>query len=464
MPNTNYAQTGTSQPWVSGSSLMASLFQFGNSDDRIRDLGINWKLSYTFDNTLMTYLGGTPMTTSDPTGKFIIPYRNREEFTGVSAAAPTASGLNLIVTLNNSAEVRFRNGDVIFDNLSKAAGRIISGGGTNVLTIEPLNGFTFSTSTMFQAGSNITVLYDMSAINTSTGKVSLYTGFNEYYDYCLFMRDQVQYNRSDKLTVIQTAPEGAKFFYNQATVDTMARFKKNRATAFIYGKSALQNSAYQGQVAGYRGMRDAAIAEGYPIQQSTSLTAAQFVDMAYYVADTQPDRSQRLTYMGARQALAKVQSFYPTQIVQNPVVTTIAGRDLGALAYSNNIQAVQFAGIEADWVYSAVLQDSVLFPQQTTSGDPGTISQNTIYMFTTPTIPAINPQQSASQCITRVVPTWSGGELEVSTQPGAFSRVIQNADGSWLATSDTTGWTEYYGMTEGYHFQGQQFAIFELTA
>ena len=412
----------------------------------------------------MTYLGGTPMTTSDPTGKFIIPYRNREEFTGVSAAAPTASGLNLIVTLNNSAEVRFRNGDVIFDNLSKAAGRIISGGGTNVLTIEPLNGFTFSTSTMFQAGSNITVLYDMSAINTSTGKVSLYTGFNEYYDYCLFMRDQVQYNRSDKLTVIQTAPEGAKFFYNQATVDTMARFKKNRATAFIYGKSALQNSAYQGQVAGYRGMRDAAIAEGYPIQQSTSLTAAQFVDMAYYVADTQPDCSQRLTYMGARQALAKVQSFYPTQIVQNPVVTTIAGRDLGALAYSKtskryNLQVLKQTGFIQPYYRTACYSHNKLH-----RATLELYHKNTIYMFTTPTIPAINPQQSASQCITRVVPTWSGGELEVSTQPGAFSRVIQNADGSWLATSDTTGWTEYYGMTEGYHFQGQQFAIFELTA
>jgi hypothetical protein len=125
MPTTNYTQTGLSQPWVAGSSAMAGLFQFGNSDDVIRDLGFDWKMGYTFDSTIMSYFGGTPLVTSDPNGKFIIPFRNREEITGTSAATPTASGLNLIVTLVNTAEVRFRDGDVIFDGLSKAAGRII---------------------------------------------------------------------------------------------------------------------------------------------------------------------------------------------------------------------------------------------------------------------------------------------------------------------------------------------------
>ncbi len=462
MPTTNYTQTGTSQPWVGGSA-MALLFQFGNSDDRIRDLGFNWKMGYTFDNTIMSYMGGTPLVTSDPNGKFIIPFRNREEITGTSAAAPTASGTSLVVTLVNTAEVRFRNGDVIFDGLSKAAGRITAGGGTNVLTIEPLNGFVFSTSTMFQAGSFVTKLYDMSAINTSTGKVSLYTGFNEYYDYCLFQRDNVHYNRSDKLSVMATAPDGAKYMYKQATVDTMARFAKDRATALIYGKSAYQNSPYEGWVGGYRGMRDAIIAEGYTQQQSTAQTEPQFRDLAFHIADNIPDQTQRLTFMSARQALSNVQAFYPTQIVQDPIVTSIAGKPLGALAYSKNIQSVKFAGIECDWVYSAVLQDAALFGQPTTTG-LGTIAQNSIYAFTLPTIPSITPEQGSSQFCTRVVTSWANGEMEVSTSPGAFSKVIKNADGSWMCVNGLTGWDEYYGRTEGYHFQGILGGLFELTA
>lgn len=462
MPTTNYTQTGTSQPWVSGASAMAGLFQFGNSDDVIRDLGFEWNMGYTFDSTIMSYFGGTPLVTSDPNGKFIIPFRNREEITGTSAATPTASGLNLIVTLVNTAEVRFRDGDVIFDGLSKAAGRIIAGGGTNILTIEPLNGFVFSTSTMFQAGSFVTKLYDMSAINTSTGKVSLYTGFNEYYDYCLFQRDNVHYNRSDKLDVMYTSPEGAQFLYKQATIDTMTRFQKDRATALIYGKSALQNSSFEGWVGGYRGMRDAIIAEGYPLQQSSALTEPQFRDMAFAIADNIPDSTQMLTMMSARQALSNVQAFYPAQVVQQPIVTSIAGKPLGALAYSQNIQRVQFAGLQIDWVYSAVLQDAALLGQQTTTG-AGTIAQNSIYAFTLPTIPSINPQQQKSQFCTRVVTSWANGEMEVSTSPGAFSKVIKNADGSWMCVNGLTGWDEYYGRTEGYHFQGILGALYEPT-
>jgi len=461
MATTTYTQTGTSQPWVSGSSAMAALFQFGNSDDVIRDLGFKWSMGYTFDTTVMSYMGGTPMVTSDPNGKFIIPFRNREEITGISAAV-AASGLNLIVTLVNTAEVRFRNGDVIFDGLSKAAGRIIAGGGTNVLTIEPLNGFVFAVGTMFLPNSFVTKLYDMSAINTSTGKVSLYTGFNEYYDYCLFQRDNVLYNRSDKLDVMMTAPDGAKFLYKQATIDCMTRFNKDRATAMIYGKSALQNSPYEGWVGGYRGMRDAIIAEGYPLQQSTALTEPQFRDMAFQVADNIPDATQKLTMMSARQALSNVQAFYPTQVVQYPVVTQIAGKELGALAYSKNIQTVKFASIEIDWVYSAVLQDAELFGQQTTTG-VGTIAQNAIYAFTLPTIPSINPEQRSSNFVTRVVTSWANGEMEVSTSPGAFSKVIKNADGSWMCVGGATGWTEYYGRTEGFHFQGILGALYEPT-
>lgn len=462
MATTNYQQTGLSQPWTAGSSAMASLFQFGNSDDVIRDLGFNWKMGYTFDNTIMSFMGGgTPLTTSDPTGKFIIPFRNREDITGTSAGV-SASGTNLIVTLTNATEVRFRNGDVIFDGLSKAAGYIISGGGTNVLTIEPLNGFTFSASTMFLAGSFITKLYDMSAIDTSTGKVSLYTGFNEYSDYCLFMRDNVKYNQSDKLTVLMTAPDGAKFMYKQATVDTMARLLKDRATAMIYGKSAYQNTAFEGWAGGYRGMRDAIIAEGFALQQSTALTEPLFRQMAMEVADNIPDATQRLTMMSARQALANVQAFYPTQIVQPPVVTQLAGKELGALAYSKNIQSFKFAGMEVDWVYSSVLQDKSLLGQQTTTGI-GTIAQNSIYMFTLPTIPSITPEQNSSQFVTRVVPTWSSGEMEVSTTPGAFSKIIKNSDGSWMSVSGQTGWTEQYGRTEGYHFQGILGAMYEPT-
>lgn len=139
--NTNYTQTIGSQPWIAGSSLMASLFQFGNSDDTIRNLGLSWGLSYTYDNTVMNILAGKAHETSDPNGKFIIPYRKREEITSVSSAAPTASGLNLVLTLA-TGEARFRNGDIIYDGLSKTSTIQVSGEGTNIITVAPLDGAT----------------------------------------------------------------------------------------------------------------------------------------------------------------------------------------------------------------------------------------------------------------------------------------------------------------------------------
>lgn len=461
---TNYTQITTQQPWIQGSSLMASFFQFGNSDDNIRDLGLRWNLNYTYDNTVMSYLAGSPVSTSDPNGKFIIPQRLREEITSTCTAAPTASGANLILTLA-AGEQRFRNGDVIMDGLSKVSARQISGEGTNVITVEPIGGITLSVSTMFQVGSYVTSMYNMSGVNASTGVKPLYEGFNEYSDYALFMRETVQYNRGDKLYVIQTAPNGAKFVWSQATVDAMNRFNKSRAIASFFGTSTYQSSSFQGTITGYRGMRNAAIAEGNAIQSPSALDKATFVnDMLMYVADNQPDQNQDLVFMSARQGLSTIQNLFPVGNVQTPIVTEIGGMDIAALNVNNNVQAVVLNGIRAKWCYSAVLQDSKKFPQVTTvTGLSGTQMQNSIYAFTAPSIPSIAEGGGASKSITRFVPTFATGEPEVSVQPGAFSKIAKASDGSYLCMSDTTGWTEHYGRTEGFHFQGQLFAMYEPT-
>lgn len=347
--------------------------------------------------------GGYP---SDP--ESVVPYSNgftnadRRYYTAylndLRIVAPITNripgtGNQIIVTVGGNFQSAFRVGDgVMFGaNINATRGRVVSELGGGVYVLAPSEGATAFSANDFAVGTNMKVLYDISAMAGSQTKKSLNFPPDTDYNCITTMRDGYAWNRVTGTinSLIEPVGAGGKFWREYNISEVHRRMMKQIDNAMMYqrrSQSVAANGDYLDTMGGIEWTIDNR--NGFRRTLNTLMSQADFEDFLYEVQLRKSNNNEvaGLLVMGTA-AFNRIRTFGSGDYVRYQADLT---KEMNNTLFPQ-FKYYQVNGRVYAFYIASILDDPHFFPESSNiSGVKGTLRSNDIYYLDIEPVPVAN--------------------------------------------------------------------------
>lgn len=393
---------------VNGLNLAQNIVSQGlqkeNDPLSVHDISGNYQSLYNmFAFVSRNSRGGFPSNPEDP-----IPYSNgftnadRRYYTAylndLQIVAPITNripgtGNQIIVTVSGDFQSAFRNGDGVMygANVNGVRGRVVSELGGGVYVLAPSEGATSFGANDFSVGTNMKVLYDISAMAGSRTKRSLNFAPSTDYNCITTMRDGYAWNRVTGTinSLIEPIGEGGKFWREYNITEVYRRMMKGIDKAYLYQRRS-QGVASNGDFLDTMGGIEWTIdnRNGHRVVLNSVMQRQDFEDFLYEIQLRKSNNSEvaGVLIMGTA-AFNRIREFGSGDYVR---YQSNLSDDM------RNTLFPQFKYYEVNgrvyaFYIASILDDPHYFPERSNiAGVSGTLRSNDIYYLDLDPVPVVN--------------------------------------------------------------------------